>query len=343
MTGQGRRWRVCSPGFRRMQVSPGKLLPAQHRSYYLFGEDRDALFEAAEALLAAGDADAIRLRVDVSELDKIEVESRSQGLFGAQACYALVRNAESATPKQATHLLQLLTMVQPENRVIVCAPDITWKKAMHKKILAEKDVIAAEFRMPSEVDFRAWLIEQIKDAGLDVGRDVVDMLAERLCGMREAAKQLITRMRLYDHGEGVHFDMALAGALLGEHAPQDLDDFCHAVAMKEARAIGLLRQLVLNQQVSDVQLLTWLSMRLQQMLMFVWYQSKGERSPIQAAKVFGAARQLIGKEVRQWSPVALMQAQKFVVDAEKHLKGASVESRIMVLERLVLHLIQHDE
>jgi len=322
-----------------MQLPARKLLPVEHSSYYLFGEDRDALFEMANTLLAAGDTDAIRLRVDVSELGRIEVESRSQGLFGAQACYALIRNAESATPKQAAHLLQLMTSVQPGNRVIACAPEITWKKALHKKMLAEKAIVATEFRLPSVADFRAWLLEQFQAAGLDVAREVPDILAERLCGMREAAKQLITRMQLYDHGSGVHFDMALVGALLGEHAPQDLDDFCHAVAMREARAIALLRQLLLHQQVSDVQLLTWLGIRLQQMLMYVWYQSKGERSPVQAARVFGAARQLIGKEVRQWSPAELMQAQQAVVRAEKLLKGASVESRVMVLERLVLHLL----
>ncbi|MDQ7002808.1 MAG: hypothetical protein Q9N02_09010 [Ghiorsea sp.] len=324
-----------------MQVSPKKLLPAEHRSYYLFGEDRDALLESAEALLATGEAGAIRLRVDVSELERIEVESRSQGLFGPQACYALVRNAEAATPKQSEHLLKLAASVAPENRLILCAPEITWKKALHKKVLAESLVVSSEFRLPTATDFKAWFTEHIKQENLYVVHDALDMITERLHGMREAAKQLVMRMKLYDHGEGVSFDVKLVGDLLGEHAPEDLDDFCHATAMKEARAISLLRHLLVNQHVSDVQLLTWLSMRFHQMLMYLWYQAKGERSPIQAARIFGAARQHIATEVQQWSAPELMQVMKEMTQAEKLLKGASIESRIMVLERLTLRLISN--
>jgi len=322
-----------------MQVSPQNILPAKHTSYYLFGEDRDALFEVAEALLAEGEQDAMRLRVDVSELEKIEVESRSQGLFGPQACYALVRNAESATPKQAEHLLKLAASVEAGNRLILCAADITWKKAMHKSILAESLVVSSEFRTPSVEHFQTWVAEQIKQANLYIEHDALEMIGERLCGLRSVVKQLIKRMKLYDNEEGINFDTKLVGELLGERAPDDLDSFCHAIAMKESQAVHLLRQLLINQQVSDIQLLTWLSMRMNQLLMYLWYQAKGERSPIQAARIFGAARQHISKEVRLWTAPELMLVMKNITDAEKLLKGASIESRHMVLERLVLQLI----
>ena len=326
-----------------MQVFPQKLLPAEHRSYYLFGEDNDSLFEAAEALLVEGQADALCLRVDVSELERIEVESRSQGLFGPQACHALVRNAQSATPKQSEHLLRLAASVAPENRLILCAPDITWKKALHKKILAESKVVSCEFRTPSASQFQAWLKAEITSSNLYITPQAQDFMFERLNGLKAAAKQLLERMALYDNQEGIQFDLALLGALLGEHAPQDLDDFCHAVAMKETRAISLLRQLLVNQQVSDVQLHTWLSMRLHGLLMFLWHQRMGERRPAQAAGLFGAASQLVAKEVKQWSAPELMDAMKKFTDTEKLLKGASIEARMMVLERLVFGLIrEHD-
>jgi len=324
-----------------MQVSPQNLLPAEHRSYYLFGEDRDILFEKAEALLAEGEPEAIRLRLDVSELERYEVESRSQGLFGPQACYAMVRNAESATPKQSEHLLKLVASVEAENRLILCAPDITWKKAMHKKMLAESHVVSCEFRQPTLAQFRTWLDNEIKISNLYVTPDAVDMMSERLHGLSAAAQQLIQRMKLYDHDEGVQFDVKLVSALLGEHAPEDLDDFCHAVAMKDMRAIPLLRHLLVNQQVSDVQMHTWLAMRIQQMLMFMWHQSKGERRPAQAARLFGASSQLVPKEVRHWTAPELMDAMKKMTDTEKLLKGASIEARFMVLERLVYDLIGH--
>jgi len=310
-------------------------------SYYLFGEDRDALIEAAEALLAEGEQDAVRLRVDVSELDKIEVESRSQGLFGPQACYAIVRNAESATPKQTDHLLALASTVQPENRLIICAPDITWKKAIHKKMLENQNVVSSEFRVPSLESFQEWLAEQIKQENLYVNHDAIEMMGERLCGLRAAAKQLILRMKIYDNEEGVRFDTSLVGELLGERAPDDLDSYCHAVAMKDSQAVHLLRHLLINQQVSDVQLLTWLSMRMNNLLMFKWYQGKGERNPIMAARIFGAAKQLIPKEAKLWSATELIDAVKKLTDAEKLLKGASVESRQIVLERLTLQMISN--
>jgi DNA polymerase III delta subunit len=162
------------------------------------------------------------------------------------------------------------------------------------------------------------------------------------CSRKAAAKQLIQRMKLYDHEEGVQFDVKLVSALLGEHAPEDLDDFCHAVAMKETRSISLLRRLLVNQQVSDVQLHTWLAMRMNQLLMFMWHQSKGERRPAQAARLFGASSQMVPKEVHHWTAPELMDAIKKMTDTEKLLKGASVEGRQMVLERLVLDLITQD-
>ncbi len=326
-----------------MQVSPQHIFPMKHQSYYLFGEDRDALFETANKMLAEGEKEAVRLRVDVSELERIEMESRSQGLFGSQACYALVRNAESATPKQSEHVLKLAASVAPENRLIVCAAGITWKKTLHKQMLAEAKVVSSEFRLPNEAQFRAWLEAEIKASNLYIREDATQMMVERLHGLREAAKQLITRMKLYDNEEGIQFDTALVGELLGEHAPQDLDDFIHAVAMKETRAISLLRQLMMNQQVSDVQLHTWLSMRLNGLLMFLWYQRMGERRPAQAARLFGQASQLAAQEVKHWSAAELMAAMKKLTDTEKLLKGASTESRMMVMERLVLGFItQHD-
>jgi len=322
-----------------MQVSPNQLLPAEHRSYYLFGEDRDALFESAEKLLAEGQPEAVRLRVDVSELERVEVESRSQGLFGPQACYALVRNAESATPKQSEHLLKLAASVAPENRLILCAPDITWKKAIHKKILVEVQVVHAEFRRLSTAQFEAWLANELKIANIYIKPAALQMIADRLTGMRAAAKQLIQRMKVYDNEEGIQFNTTLVGEMMGEHAPEDLDDFCHAVAMKESKAIDLLRKLLINQQVSDVQLQTWLSMRLNQMLMYLWYQNKGEKNLGRAVRLFGKASQRVPKEVKHWTGQELMDAMRALTKAEKLLKGASIESRFMVIERLVLGLI----
>jgi len=322
-----------------MQLPPQKLLPPQYGCYYLFGEDNDALFEAAENLLAAGGEEANRFRVDISELERIEVETRSQGLFGPQACFALIRNADSASVKQGEHLLALATSVQAGNRLIICAADNTWKKALHKKMVGLPLVASCEFKFPSAANFEAWLHEQITKEHLFVDAGAMHMMAERLNGMRGAARQLIDRMKLYDFDEGVTFDQQLLGELLGERSPDDLDSYCHAVAMKEPRAIDLLRHLLFDQEVSDVQLQSWLSIRFNQLLLYKWFKGNGVHNPSQSMRLFGAAKTFVPKEADLWDAPKLIAALNQLTEAEKLLKGASVEARFMVLERLTLGFI----
>ncbi|MDQ6956037.1 MAG: hypothetical protein Q9M21_02455, partial [Mariprofundaceae bacterium] len=249
-----------------MKVPPSQLSQLEHGCYYLSGEDRDALNEAADALLAAGDAAAVRLRLDVSELARFEEESRNQGLFGSTVCYALVRNAESATPKQTEYLLKLAASVEASNRLIICAPEIAWKKALHKKIQALSSVAHCEFKQPDVRAFQQWLQTEVQKTGLMVDENVLTMVAEQLCGMRLAARQWIERLQLYDGGKGEPLNQQVMTTLLGERAPDDLDMWVHAVAMKDKTAVRLVLRLLRDQKVNEVQLHAWLSTRFQQLL-----------------------------------------------------------------------------
>lgn len=322
-----------------MRLSPQQLLPPQYSSYYLHGEDQDAIFEAAEALLAEGEPEAVRLRVDVKELARIEQESKNQGLFGPSCCYALVRNAQSANPKQTEHLLKLAHSVLPDNRLIICAAGIDWKKALHKKMKAEAALAQCEFHLPDEAGFRRWLQEEVRKSNLNMSSDVLSWMSEHLCGMRLAARQSIQRLVWYDGGAGEALTLEVIGELLGERAPDALEDWCHAVAKRDAGALGLTRRLLYDQHLAEVQMLSWLGTRLQQILMYRWYQSRQERNPLQAAKVFGAARGKVAEESRCWSGAELSLAMNRIVAAEKLIKGASVEDKPIVIERLTLDLI----
>ena len=325
-----------------MRLQPQQLLPPQHSSYYLHGEDQDAMFEAAEALLAAGEPEANRLRVDVKELSRIEAESKNQGLFGPACCYALVRNAQSANPKQTEHLLKLAHSVLPDNRLIICAPGIDWKKALHKKMKAESTLAQCEFHLPDEAGFRRWLQEEIRKSGLNISSETVSWMSERLCGMRMAARQSIQRLVWYDGGAGEVLTLEVIGELLGERAPDALEDWCHAVARRDAGALALTRRLLYDQHLAEVQMLSWLGTRMQQILMYRWHQSRQERNPLQAAKVFGAARGKVTDESRCWSGAELNMVVNRIMAAEKLIKGASVEDKPIVIERLVLDLIAKD-
>ena len=325
-----------------MRLPPQKLLPPQYSSYYLHGEDQDAIFEAAEALLAAGEPKANRLRVDVNELARIETESKNQGLFGPSCCYALVRNAQSANPKQTEHLLKLALSVLPDNRLIICAAGIDWKKALHKKMKAENALAQCEFHLPDEAGFRHWLEKEIRKSGLNISSETISWMSERLCGMRLAARQAIERLVWYDGGTGEVLTLEVIGELLGERAPDALEDWCHAVAKQDACALGLTRRLLYDQNLAEVQMLSWLGTRMQQILMYCWHQSRQERNPLQAAKVFGAARGKVAEESRCWNGTELSLAVSRIVAAEKLIKGASVEDKPIVIERLVLDLLTKD-
>jgi len=321
-----------------VRLSPERLLPPQHHIYYLFGADHDALFEAAESLLAAGD-DAHRMRVDVNELARIEEASRNQGLFGPSRCYALVRNAQSANPKQAAHLLKLLDTLSSDHRLIVCAPGMDWKKALHKKLQAVAKLPQCEFKLPDEAGFARWLDHELQQSALNVKPEAVLWMAESLHGMRLAARQMIERLRWYDGGKGEALGLDVVAELLGERAPRALEDWCHATAMREPQAVGLAQHLLRDQQVAEVQMISWLGTRMQQLLMYCWFQAKRERNPLQAAKVFGDARHQVAKEAALWSGSELTAALHHIVQAEKRIKGASVEDKGIVIEQLTLDLI----
>jgi len=322
-----------------MRLRADALLPVKESAYYLYGEDEDAIFEAAESLLAAGAEDAVRLRVDINELARIEQESRNQGLFGASICYALVRNAQSANPKQTAHLLRLSSSVLEGNRMIVCAPGIDWKKALNKKMKELTGVAQCEFGKPDERSFSIWLESEISRSGLSVAPEAMQWMAECLCGMRLAARQMIERLNWYDNGRGESIALDVVAELLGERAPSALDEWCHEVAMRDPRAVGMAQKLLRDQQVAEVQMISWLGTRMQQLLMYRWFSSQGDRNPLQAAKVFGDARQKIGGEARVWTGPELSAAMKRIVDAEKLIKGASVEDKHVVIERLTLDLV----
>jgi len=322
-----------------MRLNPSRLLPATELSYYLHGEDEDAIFEAAEALLAEGESSAIRIRVDINELARVESESRNQGLFGPSPCYAMVRNAQSANPKQSEHLLKLATGVADGNRLIVCAAGIDWKKAVHKKMKAAEGVAECAFSKPDEAAFGRWLEKEISTSGLNVATDAVIWMSECLSGMRLAARQMIERLHWYDNGAGEEIGLDVVAELLGERAPGALEAWCHAVAMRRPEALRLVHRLLNEQQSAEVQMISWLGTRMQQLLMYRWYHSQRDRNPLQAAKVFGEARNKVSEESRAWKGSELALAVERIVSAEKLLKGASIEDRGVVIERLTLDLI----
>lgn len=322
-----------------MKLSAAQLFPPRHQAYYLFGEDHDALFEAAEGLLHWQAEDAQLLRVDVDELARIEVEGRNGSLFGTTACHAMVRNAESARPKQIEQLVSLIGNPPAQSRLVICAAGIESRKALHKRMLATDDVAVCHFPRPNSEQFRIWLEAETEKAGLRLSPDAVMLFAERVDGMRQAARQAVERMRLYDDGDGGMLDVEIVGDLLGERSPKDIGTYCAAVASRSPKALSILRHLLRDEQIAELQLLGWLSNRLQQLLLYLWHAAENPRTAASRAKLFGDARRLVPQEAKRWQGGQLIRALQWVTEAEEKLKGASIEDKGVVMERLTLRLL----
>ncbi|MDX8392841.1 MAG: hypothetical protein R8K53_09820 [Mariprofundaceae bacterium] len=321
-----------------IKLPPERLFPVGHACYYLSGDDQDGVFETAESLLADGADGTTILRVDVGELALIH-EHLQPGLFGQVNCHALVRNAGSARPKQIDQLEKLAAQPPSGLRLIICAPGIEAKKAVHKRLTALPDIVCCAIPRMDATAFQRWLADLSREADIKLSEEAIALLGEQLLGMRLAARQAVERLRLFDGGEGVDLDMQVVGDLIGERSPRDLSALCSAVGERSSQALGLLRGLLREQKVAEVQVLSWLSIRIQQLLMFAWFEKTDRRTAANKAGAFGAARFEVPKQVKNWQPQQLMRAMQRMVEVEMLLKGASIEAKSVVLERFVAELV----
>ncbi len=321
-----------------IRLPAARLLPATHACYYLSGEDSDGVFETAELLLADAAEGASLLRVDINELALIH-QQLQPGLFGEVCCHAMVRNAGSARPNQIDQLEKLAAYPPGGLRLVICAAGIDSKKVLHKRISALPDVVSCSLDRMDEASFTGWLAQLTTDAGLVLSDDALALMSAHLLGMRMATRQAVERLRLYDAGEGNTLEIEVVGDLLGERSPADLSALCRAVGERSPQAIVLLRSLLREQQVAEVQVLNWLSMRIQQLLLYTWYAARDKRNAAQSAGAFGDVRRFVPQEAGRWKPQELMHAMQRIMQVEMLLKGASTEQKGVVLERFVLELI----
>ena len=324
-----------------IRLKPSRLLPPAYACYYLTGDDEDAVFEAAEAIIGHEAEGAAIVRADVDELSRI-AEQMSPGLFGARACHALVRNAAAAKPKQIEQLERWIARPPEGLRLVLCAAGIEPRKAMHKRMTALDGLAWCDFPRMDEKAFARWLAGLAREAGLRVSDAALAMMAERLCGMRMAARQAVARLALYDGGAGRELDVDVVGELLGERAPRDLDALCEAVGERSPRAVGILRGLLREGGVSELQVLAWLATRLQQLLLYAWHAAGDARNAASRARLFGAARAQVPRQARLWRGAELMRAMQWLAETEASIKGGGIEPPDVALERLVLRLVAGD-
>lgn len=321
-----------------LRLPAARLLPATHACYYLTGEDSDGVFETAEQLLADHADGATLLRVDINELSLIH-QNLQPGLFGPSRCHAMVRNAGSARPKHIDQLEKMAADPPEGLRLVICGAEMDTKKAVHKRISALPEVVSCELARMDEQAFERWLEQLAADAGVQLTGESLALIGSHLLGMRMAARQAIERLRLYDAGEGKPLPLDVVGDLLGERSPTDLTELCRAVGERSPRALGLLRRMLREQEVNEVQVFSWISMRLQQLLLYAWFENKDKRNAARNAGIFGDAVRDVPREARNWNPKELMLALQRSVDVEMLLKGASTEDKIVVLERFVMELM----
>jgi len=321
-----------------MKVDSSRLFPADDVFYYLYGEDGDALSEAAGRLLGEGN-NARLLRIDINELECAGNEIRHDNLFGPNRCHVLVRNAEQANPKQAEQLIKLASQAMHGVRIIVCAANVDTRKAWHKQLLTVASIKHCRFPILTPEAFQAWLLTIIREAGLRLTDEARALLSEQLQGKRQAARQTIQRLSLYAGESGELLDTRVVGILLGERLSEGIGIYCRHVARRSPGALSTLHCLLYDQLISEVQILAWLQPRFTQLLLYKWYASKDSGTALKKARVFYANRGDILTEARLWSARDLMLALNMIADTEKQLKGASIESKPVVLEHLTRDIL----
>ncbi len=325
-----------------MMVRADQLTACTIPVFYLFGEDHDALMEYAQELLAQGNSTTTRMRLNVDELAHFMGAMRSPSLFGPATYSALLGNAFSASAAHIASLLTAITKVELPHRLIICACGAMYKKAWHKEIMARKDIACCEFRSPNTQDFQQWLWYLIEQSKLNISKEDAFLMAAQLNGLRTQSRQWMTRLQYYDGNQGAPISLPVMQTLCGEHSPESLDNWCHATAMRQPQAIQITHHLLFFQGVAPLQMLVWLSNRLQQLLMYCWHQACHHANPLQQARAFGAARKLLPQEARHWNGATLMQALHNIAIAEQQLKGASLLPERIVMESLVLCLCRDD-
>ncbi|RMG92053.1 MAG: hypothetical protein D6703_02940 [Zetaproteobacteria bacterium] len=324
-----------------MELRPEQLLRSQAAVAYLYGDDRDGIMDLAESLLDAGEHQGTYLRVDCDELDSVQVRLRTGALFGPSSCRVLVRNAEQADPPQSRQLLSLVGEVVWPSRMIICAPDISWKKSLHKRLKSDERVVSCCLRSPGEADFHRWLSAAAKKNGVSMSPEAMSYAVERLCGMRQAAKQFLERARCYlGQGADECLDLEVVSALLGEKAPDELEGWCAAVASRKPEAIGLAARLMREQGIAPVQMTAWLGGRMQRMLLARWYQAQKHRDPVRAAGIFGAMRKSLARDLKNWPASEIIRALELIAEAERNVKGGGWRDGVEEIERLTLELVR---
>ncbi|MDQ6951403.1 MAG: hypothetical protein Q9M26_07040 [Mariprofundales bacterium] len=322
-----------------MKLSAHQLAASKLSAYYLHGENRDGVELSANTLFARA-SELPHLRLDVDRLAEIEQQWGNPTLFGPNGCVALVRNADAARYKQVDHLLAMVERVPPGSLLILCAVGAMWKKAIHKKLIAIPALAHCDFHTPTPGEFLRWLHDAANTREINLSQETLELASERLCGLQQAATQWLERLSCYADGDSAPIPWSVAATLLGEQAPEALEEWCHALAMREPRALKLQRRLVREQRVSEVQMVRWIGIRMQQIVLYRWHQSQRAANPIAAAKVFGDARKRVPKEAAQWPAEQLSGLLSRIRHAEQLLKGASLQSKEVVLEHLTCDLLR---
>jgi len=305
---------------------------------YFFGPDAEGVREQAEEALAAFAGE--KVRVDLNEIGRLLEWFASDGLFGAAPKAALVRELSGPSAKLQRALFALLDRLDPRKHLLVlAAPGQDGRAAWHRELLAHPKVQGVRVGPTHPEAFAQWLEATAKSHGLVLAPDVLDWAAERLCGMRAAARAFCERAVLYLGGEKRALTREEAAELLGERAPRSLDAWLHACMCRSPKAVRLARELLAD-GVAGVQMLAWLETRLEQMLLYLWHCARRSPQPLKAAGVFGAARQTLPEEAKHWRPKEVMQAMAAVEETERGIKGASALPEAVQIEALMMHFVR---
>ncbi|RME84075.1 MAG: hypothetical protein D6771_04965 [Zetaproteobacteria bacterium] len=300
---------------------------------YLFGDDEQGIWDEAQMLAARARR---ALVLEGAEVGRAEEALWGTEMFGAPPDLVIVKTMQGVDAKAAGRWLQLCERLEPGvRRLVLCAPGVDVRKAWHKKLIAHPHVEARAMPQPSAEDTERWLNQLLAESGVKLAPEAVAWLAERARGMRAALRAFVERARLAG-GDQAPLGLSEVAALFGERAPMQLSEWVDAVAMRRPEALAQTARL-LREGVPAVQMIAWLGMRLEQMLLVAWHQAQHAADPLKAAGVPYPARGVIKQALSRWRASELVDLIVQLEEAETAIKsgGEALGALVPLVQRAV--------
>jgi DNA polymerase-3 subunit delta len=212
------------------------------RVVLLFGPDQGLVQERAARLVASAVPDPTdpfqAIRLDGGDLSadpmRLADEAHTIGMFSSQRAIRV-----TGTSRSLVAAVEPLLATPPRDALVVIEGG-DWPRNHALRLLVQKSKVA--LGVPCYLDegqaINALIDSALREAGLTIGREARQALAERLGADRQLSRREIEKLTLYVHGRG---DITLddVETIVGDAAVRDIDDVADGAFLGDRTRLDL--------------------------------------------------------------------------------------------------------